>query len=82
MKIPEINKEDLLIQPINIAQTIPASWYTNKSIFDFEVTHLINANWQYAGHLSQIPNIGDYFLFEISGKPILVVKSDDRHTAS
>jgi len=77
MKIPDIKNEDLIIQPINTAQTIPASWYTNKNIFEFELTHIINNNWQYVGHLSQIPNIGDYFLFEISNKPILVVKNDE-----
>ncbi|MFI5236771.1 MAG: aromatic ring-hydroxylating dioxygenase subunit alpha [Ignavibacteriales bacterium] len=78
MKIKDINKEDLVIQPIENADTIPASWYTSKEIYDFEISHLINSEWQYVGNFSQIPSIGDYFLFEISGKPILVVRSDDK----
>ncbi|HEY7751717.1 MAG TPA: Rieske (2Fe-2S) protein, partial [Ignavibacteriaceae bacterium] len=78
MKLPEIKKEDLEILPIEKALTIPASWYTRKDIFDFEISRVINSSWQYAGHFTQIPNTGDYLLFEISGKPVLAVRSDEK----
>ena len=35
----------------------------DESIYDLEVKSIFHKHWLFAGHTSQIPNIGDYFLF-------------------
>jgi choline monooxygenase len=57
-----LNKSDLQILPLEKSQTIPSNWYTDKNIFEFEKEAVFSKEWQYAGHISQLTTVGDYFL--------------------
>ena len=50
-------------------------FYKDESIYDLEVKSIFHKHWLFAGHTSQIPNIGDYFLFEISEESIIIVRN-------
>lgn len=72
-----IIKPDLQILPLEKSETIPSNWYTDKNIFVFEKKAIFSREWQYAGHISQLANVGDFVLAEVSGNPVIVIKGDD-----
>jgi phenylpropionate dioxygenase-like ring-hydroxylating dioxygenase large terminal subunit len=49
-------------------------FYTGQSIFGEEMTRIHRQSWLYAGHVSQVENPGDYFLFEIAGDSLIVTR--------
>ncbi len=59
------------------ASTIPASWYTDKRIFELEKQTVFNCSWQVAARLDQLSKPGDYVTTEIGDEPIVVVRGND-----
>jgi len=77
-----INETELKIFPINQAETIPSTWYTEKIIYEFEIDHLFNQSWQCIGHVNQLHNVGDYILFELFDNPLIIIKDDKENLQS
>lgn len=59
------------------ASTIPSSWYTDKSLHDFEKQAVFSDSWQVAAHLDQLAKPGDYVTNEIADEPIVIVRGSD-----
>ncbi len=51
--------------------------YTDQEVFDLEMEHLWANTWIYVGHVSQVPNPGDYFTADIATLPVVIVRHDD-----
>ena len=47
-------------------------FYRSHVTYQWELEQIIYKSWIYAGHISQIPNKGDYFLFEIGEDSVIV----------
>ena len=47
-------------------------FYRSHVTYQSELEQVIYKSWIYAGHVSQIPNKGDYFLFEIGEDSVIV----------
>ena len=47
-------------------------FYRSHVTYQWELEQVIYKSWIYAGHVSQIPNKGDYFLFEIGEDSVIV----------
>ncbi|RPI71402.1 MAG: aromatic ring-hydroxylating dioxygenase subunit alpha, partial [Ignavibacteriales bacterium] len=77
INIPEIKKSDLEILPLEKSETIPSNWYTDQEFFQFEKEICFSKEWQYAGHISQLKSAGDFFLLEVSGNPLIIIKDND-----
>ena len=60
-----------------VYETLPTSHYFDPAIFEREKTHIFHRCWQLAGHVSDIPNHGDFFVADISGKSIVVLRGKD-----
>jgi phenylpropionate dioxygenase-like ring-hydroxylating dioxygenase large terminal subunit len=54
--------------------SLEQNFYTDPEIYRRELAVLFGTNWIFAGHISQIPNPGDYFLFEIGADSIIIVR--------
>lgn len=52
-------------------------FYTDPEVFDVDMDRIFRRHWILTGHVSQIPEPGDYFLYEIGGESIIVVR--DKH---
>jgi len=52
-------------------------FYRSHVTYQSELEQVIYKSWIYAGHVSQIPNKGDYFLFEI-GEDSVIVSRDGK----
>lgn len=51
-------------------------FYRRKDVFEREVERIFLKSWILAGHQSQVPEAGDFFVFEIAGESIIIVRSD------
>ncbi|WP_412562120.1 aromatic ring-hydroxylating oxygenase subunit alpha [Thalassobius sp. MITS945101] len=59
-------------------RSLAASYYTDPDIFAQEMSGLLAQTWQFAGHVSQLPNVGDYFSFEIAGQSLFAIRGQDQ----
>jgi Rieske 2Fe-2S family protein len=56
---------------------LPGAAYKNPEIYELEMRHIMLKAWHYVGHQSQVPGRGDYFLFEIAGESVIVVRDGE-----
>ncbi|MAR58896.1 MAG: aromatic-ring-hydroxylating dioxygenase subunit alpha, partial [Porticoccaceae bacterium] len=56
MATQQLSKPGLAIDPY---------FYRSHVTYQSELENIVFKSWLYAGHISQIPNKGDYFLFDI-----------------
>jgi Rieske 2Fe-2S family protein len=56
---------------------LPGAAYKDPGIYELEVRHIMLKAWHYVGHLSMVPGKGDYFLFEIAGESVIVVRDGE-----
>ncbi len=54
---------------------LPAEYYTSAEVMEREVERIFHQRWLYAGHLSELPETGSYFLFEQGGDNVVVARS-------
>jgi phenylpropionate dioxygenase-like ring-hydroxylating dioxygenase large terminal subunit len=57
------------------ARTMPASVYTSEAFYEFEKEAIFAREWLCLGHISQIPEEGDYFTIQVADEPLIVVRS-------
>jgi Rieske 2Fe-2S family protein len=62
--------------PRTVSKTLPARYYTDLALFRRELDDFFFDGWICAGRADNIPNPGDYFLREIAGESIIVVRAD------
>jgi choline monooxygenase len=60
---------------ISRAWSIPASFYTDPGVFQQEKERIFARTWQVVGHHDQVAKPGDFFTTELSGEPLLLVRS-------
>jgi len=58
-------------------RTLPAQYYTSAEIFAREREHIFGERWLCVGRADQIPGSGDYFLVNILGESLIVVRGAD-----
>ena len=49
-------------------------FFTDKQIFEEDFKHIFSNQWVFIGHISRIPNKGDFFITEIANESIIVVR--------
>lgn len=54
---------------------IPAGRYTDPRFFALEQAHIWKKTWLLAGHLDELPEAGSFRLWELTGQPILLVRT-------
>ncbi len=52
-------------------------FYTDPDIYKLEVERIINRSWILAGHISQLPDPGDYRVLNVGQESAIVVRSKD-----
>ena len=55
---------------------VPAEQYYSKAFHDLEVEKVWKRVWQMACHEDDIPDVGDYLVYDISHLSFLVVRTD------
>ncbi len=54
---------------------LPGAVYRDAALYEEEVRQIFLKSWLYVGHQSEIPARGDYFLFEMAGESVIVVRN-------
>lgn len=57
------------------SEDIPVARYTTREFHELEKNRLWNRVWQYACREEEIPELGDYYLYEIVGRSYIVVRT-------
>jgi glycine betaine catabolism A len=70
------------IRSSTVPKTLPARYYTDQALFRRELESFFFSDWVCAGRADVIPNAGDYFLRDIAGESIIVVRSDSGSIAA
>ncbi|MGP2494101.1 aromatic ring-hydroxylating oxygenase subunit alpha [Mesorhizobium sp. PUT5] len=56
---------------------LPAWSYHSAALLELEKEHLFRSHWQIAGHVSDIPNEGDYLAMDAVGERALILRGKD-----
>lgn len=51
-------------------------FYSSEAIFAWDMDAIFGTHWLFAGHVSQIPHPGDYFLYQIGVDSIIVMRGE------
>ena len=51
--------------------------YHSPGLLDLEKEHVFRNHWQIAGHVSDVPNPGDYLTMDVVGERALIVRGKD-----
>jgi len=54
--------------------TLDQIFYQDPDIYQRELDRIFMKSWLYAGHLSQVPEIGDYFLYELANESVIITR--------
>ncbi|SMH55284.1 aromatic ring-hydroxylating oxygenase subunit alpha [Mesorhizobium australicum] len=56
---------------------LPGWTYHSPALLELEKEHLFRTHWQIVGHVSDVPNPGDYLAMDVVGERALVVRGKD-----
>ncbi len=56
--------------------SLPQEFYASEDVFKADFDQVISQKWIVAGHISRVPNKGDYFLFKIGGEQIIIIREN------
>lgn len=63
--------------PLERARALPGAAYTDDSHFGWEVENVLRAEWLCVGHVSQVPEPGDFRNVDLLGEPLLLARGRD-----
>ena len=68
---------DSIRRPYRGARLLPGRAYQEASIFEWEREHVLRRDWVIVGRVDEAPDPGTYFLTDLDGEPLLVVRGRD-----
>jgi Rieske 2Fe-2S family protein len=66
-----------LIQSRQPGFGLPRSFYHDELVYRAEIEAIWRGGWLFAGHTCQVPEPGDYFLFEMDTDSVIIVRGDN-----
>jgi Rieske 2Fe-2S family protein len=61
----------------SLRTSLPQRFYTDEGVYRQELSWLRRNMWFAVGHESQIPNSGDYFLYEFDKDSVIVIRDNE-----
>jgi len=59
--------------------SLQQAFYKDAEVYQREINRIFMVSWLYAGHVSEIPDIGDYKLYELDNESVIIIReTDDR----
>ena len=69
--------ERVAVQRTQPGFALDAYFYRSPRVYRKELEEILYKSWLYAGHVSQVPKPGDYFLYELGEDSIIIARSQD-----
>jgi Rieske 2Fe-2S family protein len=60
-----------------VGYSFEQEFYTSEAVFKADFDQVIAKKWIVAGHVSRVPNKGDYFLFKIGAEQIILIRENE-----
>lgn len=79
MNADEVDKLAILLESRQPNFGLPRPFYHEESLYELEMEAIWRQGWLFAGHSCQIPNPGDYFLYDIEGDSVIVIRSENEY---
>lgn len=65
-------------KPFASATSLSPEVFTSPKWFDFEKEHILYKHWNFVGLQQNVPGIGDYFVTELYGESIIIIRDHDK----
>jgi phenylpropionate dioxygenase-like ring-hydroxylating dioxygenase large terminal subunit len=62
---------------VRAGYSLPREFYADPAIFERDLERMLFRHWFCAGHVSSLPNAGDYFLIDLGAESVIVCRSAD-----
>ncbi len=59
-----------------VGYSMAQEFYTSDAVFKADMDAIISQKWLLAGHVSRIPNKGDYFLFRVGAEQLIIIREN------
>ncbi len=60
-----------------LASTLPGYTYWDRDWFEREKQRIFRRNWRCVGHVSDLPDVGDYLAHRLVDQPVMVLRAPD-----
>jgi len=78
VRTPQIELRDLVnSEKSNPGLALSQPFYSEPDIFNSDITSVFKRQWLLVDHISRIPVKGEYFLFDIAGESIIVIRENE-----
>ncbi|MEM1112292.1 MAG: aromatic ring-hydroxylating dioxygenase subunit alpha [Pseudomonadota bacterium] len=67
---------EALLASVQAGYSLPQAFYDHPAMLDLDLRAFLSRHWILAGHISQIPEVGDYFLFELGNESVIICRAD------
>jgi phenylpropionate dioxygenase-like ring-hydroxylating dioxygenase large terminal subunit len=57
--------------------SLDREFYLDPNVFRLEIERVFGRVWLYAGHVSDIPHTGDYFLYQVASEPLIIMRTGE-----
>jgi len=58
-------------------RALAQTFYAEPEIFQRDLDRMVLRHWLCAGHVSSVPNIGDFFVLEVANESAIIVRGED-----
>ena len=66
-----------LIESQQERYSLAREFYTDPDIYERDIERIFLRSWLYAGHQSEIPDPGDWFLYDLVGESVIIARGLD-----
>jgi nitrite reductase/ring-hydroxylating ferredoxin subunit len=66
-----------LVRSYVAGHALPRALYQGDDLYEAEIRAIFLRSWLCVGHQSQVAQSGDYFLFEMAGESVIVIRAAD-----
>jgi len=80
--ITELDTMRNLITDYQNGYALPRHFYTSQAVYENDIKAYWNASWIWVGHISQIQNPGDFFLFEYGTESVIVARDREENVGA
>jgi len=68
---------NLLVENHREKSALDQAFYTDPDIYALDMERIFLKVWLYAGHISEIPEVGDWFLYQFENESVIIVRSGE-----
>lgn len=66
-----------LVERSRPGYSLEQPFYTDPDVFALDLERVTFRHWQYAGHVSRLSRPGDYFLYDLAGESLVILRGHD-----